>query len=408
MDFSSQTWCVFDHGLFQPLAHTLARSVGHMFYCRPSRRSHPLTSDKEPGMGYHDIELVESWLDIKDRVDVWVFPDIFDADIQESLVKDGKRVFGSRRGDEMEIHRSEFRDLLKKVGLPVPPYESVIGIDALRERLEVVEDKYIKSSPMVRGTSETWHHIRYNLSQTHIDLLSSKLGALRDTIEFLIDDPIPSAQEVGFDDICVRGKFANHALVGIENKDRAYFGQFMATASMPKELREVNEKLGPIFEQYGYTNFWSSELRGKYLIDPCPRLASPAGECIQAMNANLAERIYAATEGEVVEPKPAAKYSAQVLLVSDEIEQGPLPIDIPEKNREWAYLYNSGMDKDGQEWVTPNATKFSELGSVVGIGNTPEQAVKACEEHCKGIECMKLEIHLDELHEAKSDLSKAA
>lgn len=403
-EISSQVWCVFDHGIFQSLAHRLAKDVGHIYYCQPSRRAHPLVSDKEPGMGYDDIELVESWLDIKDKVDVWVFPDIFEADVQEFLVGEGKRVFGSRRADEMELHRSEFRDLLRIVNLPVPKYDSVVGIDELCEALAKTEDKYIKSSPLVRGTSETWHYSRWNLCQGHIEMLAAKLGAMRDTIEFLIEDPIPSKREVGFDDICVRGKFANAALIGIENKDRAYFGKFTDYNSIPKELREVNEKLAPVFEKFGYANFWSTELRDKYLIDPCPRLASPAGECIHLINSNLAERIYAATEGAVVDPKPAAKFAAQVILVSDEIEAGPLPIDIDEKVREWVCLYNSGKDAEGQEWVSPSANRMSELGSVVGLGNTPDEAIKACQDHAKGVECMKLEIHLDELHEAKEQL----
>jgi hypothetical protein len=409
MDFSNKTCCVIEYGIFQSLAHRLARDFGRVFYYRHSRRSHPFASDKEPGMGYDDIILVDSWLEIIDQVDLWVFPDIYDADIQTYLSEEcGKRVFGARHADEMEIQRVALRELMKKIGLPVNSYEVVTGMDELRDRLKEVENKYIKSSANIRGTSETWKHIRYNLSEAHLDQLAAKLGARRDSEQFLIDDPIPDVSEVGYDDFCVLGKFAKHALLGVENKDRSYFGKFMPYSALPKDIRNVNEKLAPVLASYDYRCFWSTELRGKYLIDPCPRQASPAGECIQEINLNLSERIWAAAEGEVVEPKPAAKYAAQVIIVSDEVENGSLPIDIPEKNRQWVKLYNSARGENGQEWVAQTPTKMSELGSVVGLGDTPDAAVKACEDHCEGIECMGLEIHLDELEEAKLEVARAA
>jgi hypothetical protein len=234
------------------------------------------------------------------------------------------------------------------------------------------------------------------------------LGSLREDQEFLIDDPIPDMVEIGYDDFCVRGRFANYGLVGVEAKDRAYFGQWMPYAAMPRVLRDTNERLGGVLESFDYRGFWSTELRGKYLIDPCPRHASPAGECIQEINKNLAERIWGAAEGEIVDPVPAGRYAAQVMMVSDEVENNPLPIDIPEKNRAFVKLYNSSIDKDGQEWVSPSANRMSELGSVVGIGATPQAAEKACEDHADGIQADGLEIHFTELREAMDLVRRAA
>lgn len=408
MDFSNKVFCILDYGVFQSLAHRIARDVGTVYYVRQSRRGHPLASDKAPGSGYDDIELVDGWIDLIPEVDCWVFPDLFDGDIQEHLESLGKRVFGSRHADELEIYRDDFRHVMKKAGLPVPEYETVHGVDELRERLKEVEDKYIKTWSTIRGTTETWHHIRYNLSQSRLDRLSSGLGSLREDQEFIIDDPIRNVPEIGYDDMCIQGKFAGSGLFGIENKDRAYLGKWSTYAAMPKVLRDTNAALEPVLEKFGYRNFWSTELRGKYLIDPCPRLASPAGECMQEMSANLVERIWFGSEGEIVEPKPAAKYAAQVLIVSDEVETSPLPIDVPRKNRQWVKLYNSSLDQEGQEWVSPSANKMSELGSVVGLGETADLAIKSCKDHCEGIAADGLEVHLDELNDTKAELGKAA
>jgi len=379
MDFSNKTLAVVDYGIFQPLAHRIARDVGKVYYVRQSRRGHPLAADKAPGSGYDDIELSDGWIDLIGKVDCWVFPDIFDGDIQEHLVSLGERVFGGRRADELEIYRGDFRSIMKSIGLPVPKYELVEGVDELRERLRNEKDKYVKTWSTIRGTTETWHHIKYSLSQARIDRISAGLGSLRDSQEFLIDDPIRNVEEIGYDDMC-----------------------------MPAAIRTVNEKMAPVLARYDYRSFWSTELRGKYLIDPCPRQASPAGECIQEISKNLVERIWAGAEGEVVEPVPTAQFAAQVLMVSDEVENAPLPIDVPEKNKQWVKLYNSSIDDKGQEWVSPSANKMSELGSIVGLGDTPDAARKACESHCEGIQADGLEIHLDELGEAMKELKSAA
>lgn len=410
-ELSDKTVCVIESGIFQSIAHRLARDFGKVYYYRHTERVHPVTSDIEPGKGYDDIEAIEHWSDVLGQVDLWVCPDIHDGRLQEHLVNLGQRVFGSRRAEDLEIWRANFRKIMEEVGLDVPPYELVVGLDALRERLKEVNDKYIKTSANVRGTSETWHHLSYNLSQAHLDKMFSRFGAFRETQEWLIDDPILNVPEIGYDGICVDGKFPRNGLVGIESKDRAYYGQFMTWDVMPRIIRDCNSKLSSVLAEYGYRGFFSIETRGRYLLEPTCRAPSPAGECGQEINSNFSQQIWAAAGGEIIEPIPAAKYGAQVIITSHEMDEAtPLPIDIPEDRRQWVKLYNSSRGADGQEWVSPTPTRMSEIGSIVGIGNTPEQAVRELEKHCEGYEkwAMRLEIDLEALYEAKKELSKAA
>lgn len=411
MDLKDKTCCVIESGIFQSLAHRLARDFGKVYYYRHTERVHPVTSDIEPGKGYDDIEAIEHWSDVLEEVDLWVCPDIHDGHLQEHLVSIGERVFGSRRAEDLEIWRAKFREIMDEIGLPVPPHEVVTGLDALRERLMEVNDKFIKTSANVRGTSETWHHLSYNLSQAHLDKLASQFGAFRETQEWLIDDPILNVPEIGYDGLCVDGKFPRHGIVGVEAKDKAYYGQFMPWDMMPRVIRDVNTKLAPVLGQYGYRGFFSTEIRGKYLLEPTCRQPSPAGECEQEIYSNISEMIWSAAEGEIVEPIPAARFCAQVILSSHEMDEAtPLPIDIPLDRRQWVKLYNSSKGEDGQEWVSPTPTRMSEIGSIVGIGNTPEQAIRELEKHCDGYEswAMRLEIDLEALHEARKEMSKAA
>lgn len=411
MKLSDKSCCVIESGIFQSLAHRLARDFGKVYYYRHTERIHPVTADIEPGKGYDDIESIEHWSDVLGDVDLWVCPDIHDGRLQEHLANQGERVFGSRRAEDLEIWRANFREIMSEVDLPVPRYQVVVGLEALRERLKEVEDKYIKTSANVRGTSETWHHLKYNLSQSHLDKLSSRFGAFRETQEWLIDDPILNVPEIGYDGICVDGQFPRHGIVGVEAKDKAYYGQFMPWDMMPKVIRDTNTKLAPVLREYGYRGFFSTEIRGKYLLEPTCRAPSPAGECEQEIYSNLSEMIWEAADGKIVEPIPAAKYCAQVIITSNEIDEAtPVPIDIPEDRRQWVKLYNSSMGEDGQEWVSPTPTRMSEIGSIVGIGNSPEHAIRELEKHCDGYEtwAMRLHIDLEALQAARKEMQKAA
>jgi len=51
---------------------------------------------------------------------------------------------------------------------------------------------------------------------------------------------------------------------------------------------------------------------------------------------------------------------------------------------------------------------MSEIGSIVGIGNSPEKAFKELEKHSEGHEtwAMRLEIDLESVESARKDLEK--
>jgi len=405
-DFSSKSCCVVENSsVFQSWAHRLSRDFGRVYYHRTGRR--PSASDREPGMGYQDIELVEHWEDLLNKVDLWAFVDVYDGALQEHLVSLGKRVFGARRGDELEIWRADFRRIMRDLSLPTQDYKKVTGIRALSDALKNVDDKWIKTGSNIRGTTETWHHKSWALSQAHLDFLSSKLGALKDSQVFLIDTPIEDVEEYGYDDMAIDGEQAPHGMVGVEDKDKSYFGCFMRYEDIPEPLQETNEALGGVLAKYKYRGMYSIELRGDILIDPCCRAPSPAGECEQEVYANLAERMWHGAKGEVVDPIPVATWAAQAGLSSDHIEKDPMPITIPEDRRQWVKLYNSAKGKDGQEWITPYM-EMHEVGTIVGIGDTADEAVTNLEKNSEGFSewAMELRCEIDSVAKARESLQR--
>jgi hypothetical protein len=404
-----KTILVYEGGLFQSLAHRLARDYERVLYFRPWVSSFSHSNDFQMGMGYENIERVHDFWDVVDEVDTFCFPDVCYGDLQMYLREQGKAVFGAGYGEEMELLRWEFKEKMKEVGLPVQPCKRVVGMDALRKELEKEEDKYIKIS-LLRGIAETWHHINYALSEPKLADMEHELGARSKTQEFIIEDSIPTTAEVGYDGYCVHGKYPRLSQFGIEVKDKSYAAKVVPNTSLDKHVKLVNDKLVPLMKSYGYQGFVSTEIRvsgGKgYLVDMTCRAPSPAGECFQEICGNLGEVIEGAAHGELVEWKPIAQYGVQALLRSDFAEENWLPIDIPKKVRPWVKLYHS-TKIEGQEYIVPIDLDMPQIGSVVGIGNTPEEAAKKCLGYCDEIEAYGLVVEKDAMQQAIDDLKKA-
>jgi len=402
-----QTVCLIDGGLFQPLAHRLAREFERVLYYRPIDKSFPKTNDAMLGDGYEDIERIETLMSIStiDETDLFVFPDIHWAEEQEYLRSIGKLVFGSGSADALELYRHDFTEAIKEAGLPTVHHEMVTGMKALRKLLEKVEDKYIKVSA-VRGLMETWHHTKYEISKPKLDEIEYDLGCLSEDQEFLVQDSLKCKREIGSDQIIADGKFPKTVQFAVEGKDKTCLSKM--TGNLPKEVRFVNEHMTELL--LPVRGYFSSEIRigekdGKpYFTDITVRHASPAGETYNAMCKNLGEIILAAAQGEIVEPVCVERFAAQALITSDIADSANVPIYIDQKIREYVHLYHSCIRSDGQECVLKTDAKFNEIGSVIGLGKTIEEAIKHCQENAKKIDAYKIGIYTDNLPEFIKDL----
>lgn len=397
-----KTILVYEGGIFQSVAHRLARDYERVLYFRQWVSTFPHSNDYQIGRGYDNIERVDYFWDAMPYADVFCFPDIGYADLEMFLRSMGRPVFGAGSGADMELLRAPFKELLTELGLPVAPYKVVTGIDELREELEKTNDKYIKVS-LLRGIAESWHHINYDLSEPKLADMEHELGARAKIQEFIIEDAIPTENEVGYDGYNVHGLFPHQALFGYEIKDKAYFGKVVPYSALDKNIRLVNDKLAPVFAQYQYQGFVSTEIRvsnGKpYLNDMTCRAPSPAGEAFQELCENFGEVVDGAAHGVLVEWKPKAKYAAQVILKSDFAEDNWLPITIPDDLKDCVKLFHS-CKVEGQEYVVPMELDMPQIGSVVAIGNTKQEAAKRCLEYAERIEAYGLTFEKEALAEA--------
>ena len=155
MLYPTKTACVVDNVLFISLAETLAADFGQVLYTSPWVSAFPTSAQILIGEGLPNVKRIDSIWSHLDEIDLFVYPDVYSSDEQLYLESINKRVWGSRRGDELEIQRKHAKTHLKSVGLDIGPYKVVTGTKALRAYLEHHENQFVKIS-RTRGDAETF------------------------------------------------------------------------------------------------------------------------------------------------------------------------------------------------------------------------------------------------------------
>lgn len=409
-DLRKKTVLVYDYGQFVELALTLSKYFGRVLYFAPwTAGGCPTSRILRVGDGFDGIERVdEIWPHLGD-VDLVVFPDVYEAGLQDYLVSLGKKVWGCRDGAELELDRAAAKDIAKARGIDIAPYAVVTGFDALREHLKTHKDQWVKIDAKTRGDMETFHSPDYDAIEERLDQLAHALGAKKKVMKFIVEQGIPDAVEVGYDGYTIDGQFPRGALIGVETKCEAYVGRTLPYARLPEAVKSVNDKLSPALKGYGYRGFLSTEIRCKggkaYLIDPCCRCGSPPSELYQVMIDNLGEILWEGSQGIVVEPDYRARWGAMVMINSEWAEQNWQNIRFPEKLRRQVKLHNATVI-DGEYYVIPHADGRSQIGAVIGMGDTAQAAIKDCKEAAEQIEGLDIRTPVQALEKSLEQLAK--
>lgn len=380
---SDVTALVIDHGLFIPVARRLAESYKRVLYWSPHEDGFSTIRKGIIGDGFPDIEWCDDPWKVKGEVDLLVAPDIEFSGIQLEYESQGIPVWGSRNGDEIELNRTKFLGLLKRMGLDVPTYEVVRGITQLRELLKDAEDKFIKISRW-RGDFETAHWRNWQSDEGMLDALAVRLGPAKEIMTFLVFDAIDTDIEIGGDTYCVDGQWPGTMLTGTEWKDKAYFGVVMPTGETPKQIQHVLAAFAEELQDCRYRNQFSCEIRVKgdqfFFIDPTCRGGLPSTGSQLKLWQNFPEIVWAGAHGELIEPEPAAKYSAECVLKVDS-KPGTWPsVEIPAELEPWVMLSNCGRI-DGRYVFPPTDPEGKEIGWLVAIGDTPKETIQCLGEY---------------------------
>lgn len=402
---------VVDEGIFIELAIRLSRDFKLVKYHSPWVSEYPKSKDDMIGFGVPEIERVSDFWNNIDDVDIFIFPSIYHGDMQLHLESLGKRVWGSRMADELERSRWKANELFKSLGLPRPEMEQVIGIDALRERLKEVDDRYIKVDDY-RGNGETWHHENYLLSEPIIDEMEHDLGDEKKVFKWIIETPISGDDvvETGYDGYCIDGQYPDRTIFGYEKKDAGYICRVKDYTKMSPIITDFNEKISKELKNHRYRNFMSTEIRaGKdkvpYMIDFTAREPSPPGELYMEMVSNLAEIIWFGAEGVMVQPEFEAEYGLQVMIDSDWGRNKWQAIHFPKEIRRWIKLRNFTII-DKTYCVIPRYPDFNNMGALVAMGDSIDHCVDQIKEMAEQIKGYDLDIKIGAIDKLKEIISK--
>lgn len=373
--------CVYDHGLFGiPMAKRLARGFKKVYVFSPWEEGFSTVNKAIVGDGFDDITRCHDIWEIKNEVDLFVFPDVQLGGLQLELESQGKKVWGSRRGDVFEMDREFFLSTLKETGLEVPPHKAIKGLNELRSFLKDKEDYYIKVS-LFRGSFETCHFRSWKLDEHLLDLFAVRLGPCKELLTFLCFPNIETPLEIGGDTFCVDGQWPSLMLHGVEWKDRSYFGAVTKQEDMPKQLRQVMNVFGPLLGKHRYRNQWSMEVRVKgpksYFIDATCRMGLPSTASQLELWDNWPEIVWRGSHGELVQPKANGRYSAEAIVTMKGDPTEWRIADVPKELERWlkcgdCFEHNGCL-------VFPASTEGGagdDVGWLVAIGDTPEATVK--------------------------------
>ena len=272
-NYKTKCCTVVDNGLFVEMALKLAKDFGKVNYWTPWVNAFPSSNSILVGKGLPGVERIDFLFDHIDETNLFVFPDVYFGDLQRHLAGLGKRVWGGRKGEELELYRDESKKLFAELGLPVSRYEIVTGMSDLRKYLKENKDQWVKIS-MTRGDMETFHSKNYTNIEPRLDELEYRLGAKKSIMKFCVEAALNNKVETGMDFYTIDGRYPDKAMMGIEIKDEGYVAVIKDYDDMPMCVKSFNSGIAGILKQYNYRGFASTEIRvGKdqipYMIDYC-------------------------------------------------------------------------------------------------------------------------------------------
>jgi hypothetical protein len=315
-------------------------------------------------------------------------------------------VWGSGKAAILELDRRYLRKVLIDVGLPSVPATVIKGIKALKAHLKSHNDVWIKNSGF-RGDFESAHHIDMATSQAWLDDVAAKLGPYQESFEFLVEKSVRGI-ETGYDGFTVDGQFPDTCIYGYEEKGEAYICKVANQQSLPKLLREPNEKLAPILKKFQCRSFYSNEMRvaddgTAYLTDPCMRSGLPPSQLYIELFKNWDEIIWNGAAGILTEPVPLGKFGAQIIVGSPWIEKKYMALSIPDNDRRWVKLV-SHLRVKNKDYVAPNDAET--VCSVIAIGDSVDEVVDKVIDRVGSLESIDLRYNISAFDSLKRVIEK--
>lgn len=388
-------------GSYVHCAASLVGKADKVGYHCPHSGAFPRADVAQIGKGIEGVEWVDNFFAKLNEYETLFFPDCRDGDLQVYLRENGKNVFGSGNGSELENFRWESNEILEDVGLPKVKMERVFGIDKLRKFLKEHDDIYVKSN--FRGSLETFHSQNYKLIEPQLDELAHDLGKFKDEFEFICVFPIDGSKvvEVGGDPYSIDGQYPDTWLYSYEIKDLGSVSVVKKKNLISKKITESFDKIAPVLKEYQYRNFISNEIRIKdknYVTDWTCRLPSPIAEGNFMGMKNIADVIAQGAKGIMVQPIYEHKYMVEAIITSEFAEKHWQPIHIDKSVRDYVRIKNLTIIDDIYYYIP--LIEMKQIGAVYAWDNTIDGAQKKLEKYAAGISGFDIKVNTDCMEKA--------
>lgn len=387
---------VLDFGTFIDVAVMMSKICKKTYYHSPINNEFLDVKKCVLGTGIPDITRLDGFMhpDIVKEVDLWICPDIGYDDIQAYLKSIGKKVWGSNGAEFIELYRTTFIKLIKKLGLPSVPTVRIEGLKNLADYLKTVTNKWIKVN-RYRENMETWKHLDYDHSIPKLNHLAEEFGGVQEKIVFVVQNEISTDIEIGYDGWSVYGEFPDSSFQGYEKKNELYLGSLLDYDKLPDAVRTVNESMTDFLKEQGYDNFIASEIRWVseedfYFIDPTMRMPGQTGEQLLETCSNLALVIWEGANGILTKPEWSAHFAAAATVHYDVDEKGWRVMRVPEEADRWFKPLHYCV-VDGLLKFPPH--RNDEVGVLLGLGDTIEDAIDALNENFSAFKNEAVSIH---------------
>ena len=266
----------------------------------------------------------------------------------------------------------------------------------------------------MRGDGETFHHQTYSLSRRKLESLEYLYGPVKELVRFTVCETIPTTTEAGYDGYLITSpsgepQFPTTGFLGYEHKNKAHIQAAIPYEDLSEHLLEVNEAFAPKLAENMYRCNFSTEVKiaddgNNYFIDLTARAPEPPGSIMMEQIENLGEFMYHGAAGELREIELEKPFGVQVMLYSSWAKTNWQTFDIPDDIRRWVKVYNS-FYADGathaapREISNPYSDGNDEVGSVVGLGDTIQEAIDNVREYCGELKAFDTDDQIEALGE---------
>ena len=415
MNVNNLTVGCFDLGLWTENCLALTKKFKKVYYYRPNFSAFQEPFASVTGL-FKGMEISKDFFNdlSKDKYDMVFVPDNGCTGVVNLCRKIGIPTAGVGDAEEIEIDRWGAREYQKK-HLPWQISHKLKGCDALEKFIKENKGEwYVKVPNEYRAVEESFPVLDPKDAEGSIRHLRFSLGPFSEDIEFLAEEML-KGPEPGMDFITrQRGGLVFPTQVGYEEKGTGIIMRvYNKESEVPPAMMEVYNAFEPEFKRHKLDFFCSFETRMSnengdkagpipFPLDWTLRHAGPGTAAIQSSLSNYPDIVAALAFDEDVTPQFPTKYAAACCMHSEEAMKTWLNVTFPKEMRPWI-KFRIGCQKGDDFYAIP---KFDSVGTVLGFGNSIDDAISEVKERMEKIKGKRLDKGIDRLEKIRESIKE--